>query len=171
MSLGLFILMDKLEFAREMDAYLSRRKRKRFSFFRSGLFSFRFAGFLSSTQVVESKDSAVVPQTVKYSVPVEVLADSNDVSVEYDSEKKGVFSKFLEWLVAGRQVKDEDVSVVDVSSALVEKELLADMRELARISILNFRKLPAQRIRELKNSEDFSVFKRILGKHGLSRDS
>lgn len=162
--------MDRFEFTRDMDAYLSRRKRKGFKlFWPVGLKS---VGFLSSKHVVASKVNDIVPQTVKYSEPVEVAVsvDNKDVSVEYEVKDKSVFSRFVGWIVEGRQAKGEDVSFVGVESALAEKELLSDLRELARISILHFRKLPAHKIRELKQSEDFLVFKGILNKHGLSRD-
>lgn len=155
-------IMDKSEFAQELDSYLSKRNKPVSAKFWKGL----FARAPKSAQSVEEPE----PQPVTVSTAVEVPVTENDEATpaEYDSDKKGVLSRMLEWFVTGSPEKHDAVAQEEVSSALAEKELRDDMRELAKISISTFRKLPAHKIREFKGSVEYDAFRNILKKHGLS---
>lgn len=155
--------MDRFEFARDLDAYISQRRKLSSPSFWSKL-------FVSKPKAVKSVESnASVPLVVAQPVEVSVSSDDGAVASDYDVEKKSAFSKVWGWVVNSPPEK-HDAAPLETSSALVENELVGDMRTLAKISIATFRKLPAHKIREFKQSNDFLEFKGILRKHGLSKE-
>ena len=162
--------MDKFEFGRELDCYISKLRAPKGSSFFKGFFAKRQ---IFKAQNVKEHIKEPLPQTVKMSEPIEVPMssdDKNNASKEYDSDKKSVFSKIVDWVVVGVPEKHDANLDVEVESVLAQKEMVDDLREVARISIANFRNLPAHKIRTFKESQDYLKFKNILKKHGLSRD-
>lgn len=150
--------MDRFEFGKDLDGYLSRRsRRQRGSFFKS--FSQK------KQEVVETEEYA--PVTVQQ--PVEIAHHDATTASEYESEKKWVVSRMFGWF-AGEPEALQDVQPEQVLASNVEEIVKADMKELARISVAVFRELPVHKIRAFKQSSDFAQFKSILKKHGLSRE-
>lgn len=153
--------MRRVELERDLMNYISaKRAAGKPSFFRQF--------FIKS----KSEDSAVQEPAgpVRVEQPVDVpVSDDVVVESEYESDKKSVFSRVVDWVVAGSP-EQHDAVVESQPSVLVEDELKNDLKEVAQISIRVFRQLPVHKIRELKESADFSRFRHILKKHNLSRD-
>ena len=158
--------MGRLEFERELIGYIAQR--------RSLAQPSWWKQFFSAKN--SSSSSTVFVEPVKEFVPVHVdqpvdmpVSDDVHVESEYESDRKGVFSRVVGWVVSGSPER-HDAAVEPQQSVLVESELKNDLKELAQISVRVFRQLPAHRIRELKQSDDFSRFRNILQKHGLSKE-
>ena len=161
--------MDRFVFERELDSYISKRRTRSRSF----SFSFLKGWFAQKPKPVEVSKEEPVPQTVKLSSPAVVPVSEDDkdtASIEYETDKKGVFSKVFEWIMASSPEQHDASVSADLPSVLAEKDMHNDLREIARISIATFRHLPVHKIRSFKESPDYVTFKNILKKHGLARD-
>jgi len=160
--------MDRGVFERELVGYIARlRKAEQPSWLK------QFWARKSKTENHSEHLAGVLsqPQPVRVEQPVEVpVREDPAVQSEYDEDKKGVFRRVAEWVVAGSPEKHDAVAEPEASSVLLEHELKNDLKEVARISIAAFRQLPAHKIRALKESDDFARFRDILKKHGLSRE-
>lgn len=159
--------MDKIEFGRELDSYIGKihqSKQRSWNFWTINLFKAK-----KQEQVQKEEPSPVTVAPLPVEVPI--LADNKNSAVgEYDEQKKGLFTKIVEWVVVGAPPANDELIEANIRSALAEKELIGDMHELARISIATFRTLPAQKIRLFKESQDYVTFRNILKKNGLSKE-
>src|SRR3989344_3643420 len=159
---ALILFMGKIELGRELDSYLARIKKPSSHSFLKSLFASK-----QKSKAQEQED--MVPQTIVRTEPVEVQpsVDVKDfVAKEYD-DKKSVFFRMFSWLANAPPELHDAPLESEVASVLAEKEMLADMRELARISISTFRQLPVRKIRDFKASPEFVAFRSILKKHNL----
>ncbi|MBI4140676.1 hypothetical protein HY485_02450 [Candidatus Woesearchaeota archaeon] len=158
--------MGRFEFERELMGYISQRR----SLTQPSLWKQFFSAKSSSYAVTVPVESVKEALPVRVEQPVDMpVSDDVHVESEYESDKKSVFSRVVGWVVSGSP-DAHDAAVEPQQSVLVESELKNDLKELAQISIRVFRQLPAHRIRELKESDDFSRFRNILQKHGLSKE-
>ncbi|MBI4141462.1 hypothetical protein HY484_00895 [Candidatus Woesearchaeota archaeon] len=156
--------MRRIEFEQDLMEYISqRRSARRYSFWKQLFEANKSSGAVSHTNVRD-----IAPVRVEQPVDVPV-SDDVVVESEYEADNKGLFSRVVDWVVAGSPEK-HDVVVEPPSSVLVEDELKNDLKEVAQISIRVFRQLPVHKVRELKESSDFARFKFILKKHNLSRE-
>ena len=155
---GLFFrsIMARFEFEKDLDSYISTRRKVEKSF--------------DNNFAHNDAPKAPVSEAVKRT-SVDVCVSNDDVNSEYAVYSKGAFSRIAGWMFGAEEKHDAPLDVVNAdNSALYNGELKADMRELAKISISTFRKLPVHRLREFKSSGDFERFKGILKKHGLSKE-
>ncbi len=159
--------MDKFEFSRELDSYISKiheSKQPSWHFWAKGFFKAK-----KQEQVQKEEPSPVTIAPLPVEVPI--LADDKNSTVgEYDEQKKGLFTKLVEWIVVGAPQANDGIVEENIRSALAEQALIGDLHELARISIATFRGLPAQKIRLFKESQDYVTFRNILKKNGLSKE-
>ena len=128
---------------RDMDSYLTQRRKSD----GWGFFTKKPEHQLHPTIHTYKKEEPAMPETAP----------------ESDS-KKGWFSSMVEKML-GAEETPEDVSQEAVMSQVGDAS--ADLKEVARISILVMKKLDGDSMREFKESADYHAFKTILQKHKL----
>lgn len=131
---------------RDMDSYLSQRKKGGWTLFKK-----------SDPQPI--LHPAVQPYK-KEEPNVEKL--EQPMEQEYESQKKGWFSGFMDKLFG-----EETVEATEQVAAPVDTDAAADLKELARISLQVMKTMPGELIRDFKETADYEKFKTILRKHRL----
>ncbi len=123
---------------RDMDSYLSQRRKSDWSFFKPTLHP--------TVRPYKNKEADTV---------VSEMID--------EQPKKGWFSGMVDKLF-GAEEAPEDVSEVQ---SQVSSTDATDLKEIARISIIVMKQLPGDAIHDFKQTPDYDKFKDILRKHQL----
>lgn len=126
---------------RDMDSYLSRRKRDSWS------------GHVGQP----------VLHPIVHPYKKEEPMEQAKSPMEQEYEKKGWFSGFMNKLFG------EDTETTETVSTVTTTDTSTDLKELARISISVMKKMPGDLVREFKESPDYEAFKSILRKHNLGK--
>ncbi|MBI4151106.1 hypothetical protein HY492_03195 [Candidatus Woesearchaeota archaeon] len=127
---------------RDMDSYLSQRRKSDWSFFKPALH----------------------PTVHPYKNSKEAEPMASEVIDE--QPKKGWISGMVDKLFGAEDVP-EDVSEEAVQSQVSSTDATADLKEVARISLAVMKRMDGDAIHEFKQTPDYDKFKEILRKHQL----
>ena len=127
---------------RDMNSYLSQRKKDSWS---------------------EKKEKPILHPIVHPYKKEEPMEQAKS-PMEQEYEKKGWFSGFMSKLF-GEEAQPAD----EAAPAAPANDAVADLKEVARISLQVMKKMPADLVREFKESPDYEKFKAILRKHNLAK--
>ncbi|MEM4240099.1 MAG: hypothetical protein QXM31_03650 [Candidatus Woesearchaeota archaeon] len=153
--------MTRGEFERELEQYISQRRRAKFRF------PDVFGAFKGKKKMTEPE---LPPEVQKYDEgsPAEAPETMPGEEEAPEEPKKGVMTKILESLgLVGGGKKEEQIPAEQVKEMLAKDEHLQDMKEIAKIALLVTKKLPPEQLSEFKASPEFERLKELLRKHQL----
>ncbi|MEM4247273.1 MAG: hypothetical protein QXR48_01810 [Candidatus Woesearchaeota archaeon] len=152
--------MTRGEFEKELEQYISQRRRSKFSF------PDIFGTFKRKKKMPEPE---LPPEIQKYEEgsPAEPL-ETMPGEESHEEAKKGVMTKILETLgLVCSKKREEEIPAEEVQKMLAKDELTQDMKEIAKIALLVTKKLPPEQLSEFKASPEFERLKELLRKHQL----
>ncbi|MBN1502499.1 hypothetical protein JW930_03065 [Candidatus Woesearchaeota archaeon] len=98
----------------------------------------------------------------------EELEKEFDETEEVKKPKRGAFSSIFDWLFIDKE-EDETEGFEEESNAPEESQIPEDIKEALKIQHKWLEKLSAKRIKEFKESDDYSNYRLILEKYKLIR--
>lgn len=128
---------------RDMDSYISSRKKESWSMFK------------------KEPQPILHPTVHPYKKEEPKVEQAQPMEQEYDAQKKGWFSGFMNKLFG------EEQEVIETPVQPVSHDAAADLKEIARISLGVMKQLSGDQIHEFKETSDYEKFKTILRKHNL----
>ncbi len=169
------------DFNREMDEYLSeRRKGSKSGFFsettrggeKDSWFSKVFSSKKSREEVEvpeslaeEGEEIEVVEEEIE---PEDTEEDKTPPEEEPEPVRESLLSKFLKKLGFGKNLhRVEEERIEAEAQQEKNEEFRKDFREFAKIAHKWVEKLPSEKKKEFKRKEEFQKYKEILEKHGL----
>ena len=172
--------MEKSDFNRDMDRYISKRKKP------LG-YSFGFS-IKRKKSVTESPEEKVYgegkpgmsrlfsrkrveerPMDVeKYEELEEELEDIEKKKLspeETEMRKEGVMKRFFKFFSIGEKEVEEEM----VDEEIAAPEIADDVKEVLKLSLKWIEMLPSHKLRDFKGSPDFEKYKEVLLKYNVAR--
>ncbi|MBI2565167.1 hypothetical protein HYV79_04245 [Candidatus Woesearchaeota archaeon] len=140
--------MSRLEFDRELEEYISERRR-------AGVFNNLLTGWKSKTQ--SSVD--LNPAIETYSDSIET--NDHQLQATEQVQSNGFFSRLLSRKSTVKQEENERVVVEEINP------IREDLRQVSKITIEVLKKLSHTELEKFKNSEEFILLKMLLRKNKL----
>lgn len=177
--------MDQKDFNRDMDSYLRKRKDSKGGFF-SSLKS------VPKVEIVGDDDQEEKPTDVPLEQVQAVLrgetvrpqeTSREATTVEFDEEdfteqsfeqepRRGFWSRLWQSIGMTREevIGDEDEEVPDFSDLTPKRnkdEIDGDIKDMLKTCVQWVNRLPPEDIQDIRRSDDYQEFKRLLDKYGL----
>ena len=155
--------MEQTEFNRQMGAYIRERKKEKSVFSR-----------IKPRVTVVDDDKPEPPLEVSREhvdavLRGERLVEEDDFE-ESRVERPRFWKRVFGWISLGDEVASPVQDDVDVGEIVNEKPrsaVDADVKEMLRICVHWVNMLPPEQLQDIKRSDDFDKFKRLLDKYGL----
>ncbi len=139
--------MAKRDFDKELDVYLSTRKKGK---------PFSFKEFFA--KLMPKKD-----EIIDVSEKVEVYPDVEKVKVEKQVNKEPW--PWLKKIFALPKKKKQEKS--DTDFKLLAEDAVSDLKVLTKITLESIKHLPKDEVKKFRESDNFARLKKILKKHEL----
>jgi len=162
--------MPKRELDKELEVYLSARKRKKRD----------VKGMIKKILPKPAPKSVELPPEVQAYDASEEISKAEpklDVDVvmedEYEEERKSIVQKITDWLRPNPKeihVDDQEREIFEEEKIkeMVGKEMIMhDLKAVSKIALYVIKQLPPEQLNEFKNSSDFAELKEILKKNQL----
>ena len=159
--------MSQRDFNRELGSYLRQRKTAG-----DGFFS-KMRKKMPKVSFAKEEEEKVVPDSVPKEHVDMVLRGERVPQPEPEEEFEPVKKKpfWHRWFFVVEEVYQEEPVAEDVDMTVLERKPQGrvddDVKEMLRTCVKWVNMLPPEKIQEIKRSDDFVEFKRLLDKYGL----
>lgn len=159
--------MDQREFNRQMGSYLRERKSE------GGGFLSKLSRKLPNVTVVDEDKEAPKPNEVPREHVEAVMrgerVPAEEVEFEEDEIPKRGFMAWVRDMFEDERAPQpvQDVELAELERRPAKANIDDDVKEMLRICVRWVNRLPPEEIQEIRRTDEYQEFKRLLDKYGL----